>query len=288
MTSSDRIPLAAAAVLGLTAVGALLALVDPTLAGRTAPHAALNGTVADAVSILQNNLRVLAVPFLLAALRFPASRLGRHSGDAIVAGLIAASTIPVGIALGRWQERLVPYLPQLPLEWAALTVATGAWLTARRGNAQARELAILGATVGVLLIGAASLETWCTPQRITDTRAATPSGRSSEAPWHLWVSVVAFVTEFAPATTGSLQGRLLPSPHQVRFRSVVWPALTALHQPPTPTRRGQMLTINGNGNITRAPELRNTASGKAVTTVSVACQQRKADDGPAYVDLILW
>ena len=49
-----------------------------------------------------------------------------------------------------------------------------------------------------------------------------------------------------------------------------------------------MLTINGNGNITRAPELRNTTSGKAVTTVSVACQQRKTDDGPAYVDLILW
>ena len=49
-----------------------------------------------------------------------------------------------------------------------------------------------------------------------------------------------------------------------------------------------MLTINGNGNITRAPELRNTTSGKAVTTVSVACQQRKTDDGPAYVDLVLW
>ena len=49
-----------------------------------------------------------------------------------------------------------------------------------------------------------------------------------------------------------------------------------------------MLTINGHGNITRAPELRNTTSGRDVATVRVACQQRKADGGPAYVDLILW
>ena len=177
MTSGHRFPLAATPVLGLTVLGVLLALADPALAGRTAPHAALNGTVADAVSILQNNLRVLAVPFLLAALRFPASRLGRHSGDAIIAGLVAASTIPVGIALGRWQERLVPYLPQLPLEWAALTVATGAWLTARHGDARARELAVLGATVAVLLIGGASLETWCTPHRVTDTQPAAAAHR---------------------------------------------------------------------------------------------------------------
>ena len=175
MTGGHRIALAATPVLGLTVLGVLLALADPALAGRTAPHAALNGTVADALWILKNNLRVLAVPFLLAALGFPASRFGRCSGDVIVAGLVAASTIPVGIAVGRWQERLVPYLPQLPLEWAALTVATGAWLAVRYGEARARELAVLGATVAVLLIGGASLETWCTPHRVTDTQPARPA-----------------------------------------------------------------------------------------------------------------
>lgn len=49
-----------------------------------------------------------------------------------------------------------------------------------------------------------------------------------------------------------------------------------------------MLTITGSGNLTRTPELRNTNSGKAVTTVSVACQTRNRDDEPAYVDLIVW
>jgi single-stranded DNA-binding protein len=49
-----------------------------------------------------------------------------------------------------------------------------------------------------------------------------------------------------------------------------------------------MITISGSGNITRAPELRHTSTDKAVTTVSIACQQRNRDDGPLYVDLILW
>ena len=99
MTASHRIALASTAVLGLTVLGVLMALIDPALAGRNLPHAALAGSVADALWILQNNLRVLAVPFLLTALRLPASRFGRRSGDVVLTGMVAASTIPVGIAL---------------------------------------------------------------------------------------------------------------------------------------------------------------------------------------------
>lgn len=49
-----------------------------------------------------------------------------------------------------------------------------------------------------------------------------------------------------------------------------------------------MLTMTGNGRLTRQPELRNTASGKSVTTVSVACDRRDRDADPIYVDLVLW
>ena len=337
MTTS-RALIAARGVLALTVLGALLALADPGLAGHTPPHPALDGTITEAVWILQNNLRVLAVPFLLAALRFPESRLGRRGGDVIVAGLVAASTISVGIALGRWGQRLLPYLPQLPLEWAALAIATSAWLTARHGHAHARELAVLGATTAVLLIGAATLETWCTPHHVTGTHSApapvafrvrlsagrsaggdvradrhrdrvadrlamlvvgqqremlrrvglltdepfqhraglpllvegldkvagavknrvehrqfrlagrnplqpangdkTSPGRSSVDPRHLWVPVVAFATDFAPATTRSLQGRALPFPHHVRFRSAVWPALDRATSTTDPHKEG--------------------------------------------------
>ena len=109
--------------------------------------------------------RVLATPFLLALLGFPQSSLGRRTGDLILTGITAASTIPVGLELGRWQGGLLRYVPQLPLEWAALALAIGAWLTTRADQASRRQLVVLAASVSVLLAGAATIETWCTPHR---------------------------------------------------------------------------------------------------------------------------
>jgi hypothetical protein len=108
---------------------------------------------------------VLAAPFLLVLLGFPQSRLGRHAGDLIITALTAASTIPVGLELGRWQSRLLPYLPQLPLEWAALALAIHAWVLARPGQLTVRELMPLAGVVLALLTCAACLETWATPHR---------------------------------------------------------------------------------------------------------------------------
>ena len=49
-----------------------------------------------------------------------------------------------------------------------------------------------------------------------------------------------------------------------------------------------MLTITGNGRLTRDVELRDTRSGKSVATVSVASDRRDRQADPVYVDLILW
>lgn len=49
-----------------------------------------------------------------------------------------------------------------------------------------------------------------------------------------------------------------------------------------------MLTLTGNGRLTKDPELRNTDSGKSVATVSVACNRRDRDADPVYVELVLW
>jgi hypothetical protein len=105
-------------------------------------------------------------------LDFPQNRLGRRAGDLIVTALTAASTIPVGIELGRWQGRLLPYLPQLPLEWAALAVAVCVWITARSGRGPTRRLMVLAGLTLALLIAAASLETWATPHRAPQTPSA--------------------------------------------------------------------------------------------------------------------
>jgi hypothetical protein len=172
-----RLTLSASAVIGLTALGIGLALVDPPLAGSTRPHPIFTGSLGDAARILQNNARVLATPFLLVLLGFSQSRLGRRVGDLIVTALTAVSTIPVGLELGRWQARLLAYLPQLPLEWAALALAIHAWILARNGRASTHRLMVLAGLALALLIAAASLETWATPHRAPQA----PIGRSKAA-----------------------------------------------------------------------------------------------------------
>jgi hypothetical protein len=167
-----RFTLAAGGVLGATLLGALLAVIDPASAGHTAPHPALNGTAGDAVSILANNTTVLAVPYVLWALGLPCHRIGRRLGDVAVATITGQSTLPVGIALAHWRAGLLPYIPQLPLEWAALSTTVAAWLRARDGHPTARALPGLAAITLVLLTAGASLETWATPHRDTPPAAS--------------------------------------------------------------------------------------------------------------------
>ncbi len=156
---------APAGVAVLTTVGLLAATLDPALAGSTAPHPALSGTLGEFLAILQNNARVLAAPFLLSILGFPHSRTGRIAGDTHIWLLVGASAIPVGLELARWQARLLPYIPQLPLEWAALTLALYTWLYARTATGRPRELTQLAALTLLLLTAAASIETWAVPHR---------------------------------------------------------------------------------------------------------------------------
>ena len=49
-----------------------------------------------------------------------------------------------------------------------------------------------------------------------------------------------------------------------------------------------MITLTGNGRLTRDVSLRTTHSGKTVATISVASDRRDRDADPVYVDLIVW
>jgi hypothetical protein len=160
----------AACVWLLTAFGALLAQLEPGLAPSTHPHPTLHGTLGELASVVANNLRVLAAPFLLAVFRWPSGRLTRRLGDLLIAALIAENTIAVGLALGRWGERLLPYVPQLPLEWTALGIAGAAWLSARNGGC-GRVLAVYALATLALTISAAAVEVELTPHAHTGQRA---------------------------------------------------------------------------------------------------------------------
>ena len=159
---------AAVGLIAATALGAVLELVDHDLFTSTPPHPTLPPTVRAISSIFVTNLRVAAVPFILIAIRFASARSTRTAGDLILAGILFANTVRIGLAIGRWQTQLVPYLPHLPLEYLAISVAAGSWLSARdRGvHGQRQELHITVAYAGVavvLLVVAASVEVLLTP-----------------------------------------------------------------------------------------------------------------------------
>ncbi len=217
----SRRPLTAAAgaVIALTAVGALLEMIAPAVAPNTRPHATLTGSLSDAAAILENNLRALATPFLCVALGLPDSRLGRHTGDLLVLAITALSAIAVGIELARWNTVLLPYVPQLPVEWAALTTAVTAWLTARDGTDRRRAVSELAVLTTMLFLVAAGLETWCVPHRAAPARVTLITDGHHARPSSVWTPAGCLATDLCAGPARSLQGRKLPSPHPVRFRS---------------------------------------------------------------------
>ncbi len=148
-----------------TVVGAVAGVTWPALGPATHPHATLHPSAAAVASILLNNLRVLAAPFILVAARFERTRRSRLAGDTVVAAILAGNAIAVGLALGRWRGALVPFLPQLPLEYLAAATAAAAWLDARRcARSSGSRIAMRYAAATITLTaGAAAIEVLLTP-----------------------------------------------------------------------------------------------------------------------------
>lgn len=154
---------ALAGIWALTALAALAAVLAPALAPDTRPHPALHGSLGDAIAILAGNLRVLAAPFVLAWLGFAHTRRARAFADLLVAAVVAVNTIRVGLALGRYGNALIAYVPQLPLEWLALALSASGWLAARRERLPARALTWRALQTLAAAVLAAAVETLATP-----------------------------------------------------------------------------------------------------------------------------
>lgn len=229
-TAARRVAVVYGALWALTALGGLLGRLLPSLAPGGRPHPFLHGTVADFAVIAATNARILSAPFLLTVFRFTTKRRSRALGDLLVFGLLAGNTLRVGLALGRDGGGLVPYVPQLPVEWLAAAVAGGAWLTLRRNPQTRTVLAYVGAVLALVALSAA-IETGASPHA-TARDAATPAqvatSRDSAPIGPVLVRQAGgglSAPDRAPAP--ALASRSLRSlPLAVaRFRSAVWPAL---------------------------------------------------------------
>ena len=157
-----------------TATGLAAALVR--MGGRpfaTAVHEALGlklaGTgvhahpLANIAVLLAHNLPIAAWPLLLGIAGADRTRAGRAVGDVLVFAGVAANSIPVGAALGAYGSALLAYVPQLPVEWAALALGAAAWIIERRRALSRQERVIWLAAIVVAVLAAATLETMAVP-----------------------------------------------------------------------------------------------------------------------------
>lgn len=150
---------------GATALAAVAATVWPALGPAARPRATLHPSVGAVASIVLNNVRVLAAPFILVAARFERARASRLAGDTIVAAILVGNAIAVGLALGRWRAALIPFIPQLPVEYLAAATAAASWLGARRHlRAYGPRLAVTNVAATIALTAAAAaIEALLTP-----------------------------------------------------------------------------------------------------------------------------
>ena len=117
------------------------------------------------LALVVHNIPIFAWPLLLGVMGAHRHRVGRRVADTVLLACVIVDTLQVGAALGAYGVALLPYIPNVPVEWAALALGASAWLVQRRRPLTLREgLVWLALIVGVVLC-AATLETVAVPHR---------------------------------------------------------------------------------------------------------------------------
>ena len=121
-------------------------------------------TPAAVLQIAAQNARLAAAALLCAAVVPRLPRPARFVADAALSVLLAVNAGLVGLALGAYGARLaVAATPHMPVEFAALSLAGGAYMRARRHPVSTAAFAIVGTTCALLIVIAATLETYVAP-----------------------------------------------------------------------------------------------------------------------------
>jgi hypothetical protein len=155
---------AAAAVLVIAVAAGAVALSGQGDDARRALRLGFGGverTPGEALRLAIHNARFAAGTLLcaIAAPRLPTRT--RQCVDLMLMSLLAVNAGIVGVALGAYGQRVAAAIAlHLPLEFAALSLAGGAYMQASQQPLGARALACIAALCALLLSAAATLETY--------------------------------------------------------------------------------------------------------------------------------
>lgn len=158
------------ATIGFTALtvlagGALSLAVRQGLGLRLTADATPGPSIERVLALAAHNIPIAAWPLLLGVVGAHRHRLSTRIADTVLIACMLANIAPVGAALGAYGAALLPYLPQLPLEWAGLALGASAWLVGRRRTLTFRERLVWFVLIVCALLFAAVLETVAVPHR---------------------------------------------------------------------------------------------------------------------------
>ena len=152
----------------------------------TSSHDTADGP-ARILALAAHNIPITAWPLLLGLIVGGGERFARRAADILVSACLLANTLPVGAALGAYGTALLPYLPQLPIEWAGLAIGYGSWLIQRRRAMSTRERLDRLALIVLTLVIAAALENLCSPAAVSARADIFPGSVSPNT--RRWTSV---------------------------------------------------------------------------------------------------
>jgi hypothetical protein len=117
------------------------------------------------VSIAANNALHSVWPCTLGLLDAQRRRVSRLIADACVLANLAVPAVLVGSALAAYGTRTLPYIPNVPVEFVGIAAGATGWLVERDRPLTKRERAgWIGLSI-VLLLCAATIETYLVPHR---------------------------------------------------------------------------------------------------------------------------
>lgn len=117
------------------------------------------------LALAAHNLPIVAWPVLLGVVGAHRNTVARKAADLLVGACMIVNVGVVGSALGAYGAALLPYVPQLPLEWAGLALGASAWIVQRRHALTVREGALCAGLIACTLLLAGVLETVAVPHR---------------------------------------------------------------------------------------------------------------------------
>lgn len=162
VAGSARCGVAACALVGVIAiVVALTGMADDARRALRFGFGGVDRSLSGAAQIAIHNARFAAGTLICASLAPRVTLRASTLMDVLLAGLLVLNAGAVGVAVGAYGFRAFEATAlHLAPEFAALSLAGGAYMQARRQPLRARTLALVAATCAAALALAATLETY--------------------------------------------------------------------------------------------------------------------------------